>query len=245
MCVFFLEFIHAVLKLSQKYTIHHLFQGKDCGPNLVIFEHIIGAGPYRYNDTLPGASYWIPGRLQWRPSMPTPPDGSTTAHPNLDLMFLHSHRDQTSHSVWLDSSVDKLARVGGVLPPGVNIVSVPAAPLKAGSKWWWRVDVVDSHSGKTLVTGEVWSFMVRSGSPPVPPTPQPPSPSPSPPPSPPPAPTGCKEAEDKLCPNMGGKGNACESCVLKHQRDFEKAQCWSKHDRHAFLKKFCDGSTNE
>ena len=213
-----------------------------------------GAGPYRYNETLPEVgTYWIPGRLQWRPSMPSPPDGSTTASATLDLMFLHSHREQAAHTVWWGSSANKLVRVGGVLPPGVNIASAPNAPLKDGSEWYWRVDVVDPLSNQTWVTGETWTFTVRTEAPPVPPSPQPPSPSPPPPPrpkpspsprpspSPPtPTPSGCKATEDKLCPGLRGKGDACESCVLKNQKSFEHASCWSKHERHSFLKNFCD-----
>lgn len=231
---------------------------------------VLNAGPYSYAETMADIGiYWIPGRLLWKPSMPTPPDQSTTASPILDLMFLQSHMEGVGHIVLLGKSPDTLKQVGGIMPPGVNVKSIASAatlPLPAGSAWCWRVDVIDYDSKEVLVTGDAWTFVVRTSppvpppptppAPPTPPTPPTPPPSPSPPPSPPPPPppppspspspphpppsVTCTAALQKACPNSKGKENACETCVIKNQKILKQARCWAKGARSRFLKAWCD-----
>jgi len=99
--------------------------------------------------------YWIPGRQEWRASVPVPPNQSKTAKPDLDLMFLPAYGCDT-HSVYQGSSPNKLELLG-TLKGGDNIWFQTQA-LSSGSTHYWRVDATSS-SGE-VNPGEVWSFTV-------------------------------------------------------------------------------------
>ena len=124
-----------------------------------------GAGPYSFAETQPDrGTMWIPGRQEWRASMPIPPHGTTTAAPGLDLMFLPAFGRQT-HTVWFGTSPGAL-RLIGTLSNGANIKSVTDtftaakanAGLAPGSAWWWRVDAIDATGN---IIGPLWNFTVR------------------------------------------------------------------------------------
>ena len=87
-----------------------------------------------------------------------------------------------------------------------------------------------------------------SPSPPSPPSPSPPPPSPpSPSPSPPPTPSAaCNSCEEKYCRGLAGRGESCENCVIKHQKEFVQAGCFAKGGhRHVFLEAYCYNSSTE
>jgi len=149
-----------------------------------------GAGPYpraaahaeSTSSTAAGgcASYWIPGRREWRATTPVPPTGSATARPDdLDLMFLGALTGRAGggdaaagaqrHRVHFGAAAAALKPLGNVLEGGCNVqaVSAPGAgaaarsALPANSTWFWRVDAVDAQ-GAVQAVGEVWTFTVRS-----------------------------------------------------------------------------------
>ena len=111
-------------------------------------------------------SYWIPGRRDWRPSMPIPPDGSTDAAADLDLMWLPGNAS-ARHLVWLGPTEATMQRSNLPLNFGCNVERllphkmVQGSPLKANSSWFWRVDEVDAHS-KATVRGAVWRLIIIS-----------------------------------------------------------------------------------
>ena len=202
-----------------------------------------GAGPYEWATTKPDTGVvWIPGRVCWHASMPSPPHESTTADPKLDLIFLHGSAS-TVYAVWFGPSNDAMAKIG--ILNGTNVKSVPPqfggqTGLVPGSQWWWRADALDS-SGQTVAEGHLWKFSVRKQQPPVPSPPLPPSPVPPPPPPSPPAPspTRCTACERLNCPGLAGGKALCEKCVEKHDDLFIQAGCFHHGNRHAFLKNFC------
>ena len=49
----------------------------------------IGIGAYE--AVAAGSHYWIPGRIEWLPSMPVPPDNATGVKIDADLMFLGAY----------------------------------------------------------------------------------------------------------------------------------------------------------
>jgi hypothetical protein len=110
------------------------------------------AGPYLLADD---KKYWIPGRLEWRASVPVPPHGTKTAKPDLDLMFLNANGCK-KHSVYFGSKAGDMSLLS-TLSDGDNVIN-PGA-LKAGSTYYWRVDAVD----KGVIPGKVWSFTVGAG----------------------------------------------------------------------------------
>merc|ERR1712107_195507 len=65
------------------------------------------AGAYTVGEK----QYWIPGRQEWRASVPVPPHQTKTAKPDLDLMFLPAYGCDT-HTVYLGSSPSKLEKLG-------------------------------------------------------------------------------------------------------------------------------------
>merc|ERR1712079_65210 len=110
-----------------------------------------GAGAYSAGDK----QYWIPGRQEWRASVPVPPHNTLTAKPDLDLMFLPAY-GCSEHRVYLGNEPENMALMGS-LKKGDNIWFLSSA-LKAGSVHFWRVDAVTS-SGQ-VIPGEVWKFTV-------------------------------------------------------------------------------------
>ncbi|MBT3201945.1 MAG: hypothetical protein HN350_18750 [Phycisphaerales bacterium] len=97
--------------------------------------------------------YWIPGRQCKQASTPIPCDGSITARPDADLMFLGAYR-AVKHVIYFGASPDNLTRKATL--SGSNIFS-PGA-LKSGGEYYWRVDAV--RPGGKVVTGAVWRFQV-------------------------------------------------------------------------------------
>lgn len=110
------------------------------------------AGAYAVGDK----QYWIPGRQEWRASVPVPPHGSSTAKPDLDLMFLLAYGCET-HSVFLGSNPDQLKQRGTL--QGGNNIWFKSTNFSAGSTHYWRVDAISSSGD--VFPGEVWSFTVQ------------------------------------------------------------------------------------
>merc|ERR1712176_1145667 len=77
----------------------------------------VNAGPYSLAES--ATTYWIPGRQEWRASTPVPPQGSTTAKPDLDLMFLAAYGCD-SHEVFFGESASTLKSLGK-LGKGQNV----------------------------------------------------------------------------------------------------------------------------
>jgi len=110
------------------------------------------AGAY----TVGATQYWIPGRQEWRASVPVPPHGSQTAKPDLDLMFLQAY-GCSSHKIYLGSTATEL-KLQGTLQNDDNIW-ISSSAFSADSTYYWRVDAVCSQG---TVRGEVWSFKVQA-----------------------------------------------------------------------------------
>ena len=177
-----------------------------------------GAGPYASSvsaalyepepdaasaDCGAAGAYWIPGRREWRPSTPVPPDGTTDASPHLDLMFLASSSGP-AHVVSMGRSEAELTAVGPALNPGCN-VQLLNGTLPLNSSWVWRVDARDP-STREIIRGPVWSFTVRQqAASPSPPPPAPPGP-------PAPAHGACDTCKQQHCPGQAGGGE----CVPLH-----------------------------
>lgn len=99
--------------------------------------------------------YWIPGRQEWRASVPVPPHGTVTAKSDLDLMFLPAYACE-QHVVYLGTGRGRLA-LQGRLKSSSNVWLLKSQ-LAAGSVHYWRVDAV-TKTGQ-VVEGEVWNFTV-------------------------------------------------------------------------------------
>lgn len=110
------------------------------------------AGAYAVGEK----QYWIPGRQEWRASVPVPPHQCKSAKPDLDLMFLPAYGCDT-HSIFLGSSPNKLELVD-TLKAGDNIW-FQSEEFKSGSTHYWRVDATTSTGD--VIPGEVWSFTVE------------------------------------------------------------------------------------
>ena len=114
------------------------------------------------HDSSVGGVYWIPGRQQLLASMPIPPDGTTTAKCDADLMWLAGYGAQ-SHYIYFGTNETAIANADSAspelvceLPSPANIVSLPKE-LKADITYYWRVD----SNGKTVSEGHVWQFQCQ------------------------------------------------------------------------------------
>ena len=130
-----------------------------------------GIGPYGKESMSPGSCnhdssvggvYWIPGRQQLLASMPIPPNGTTTAKCNADLMWLAGYAAQ-SHYVYFGTNRSAIASADSASPELVcelvspaNIVSLPNE-LKQDMTYYWRVD----SKGKVESKGHVWQFQCK------------------------------------------------------------------------------------
>ena len=128
-----------------------------------------GIGPYGKesvssgscnHDSSVGGVYWIPGRQQLLASMPIPPNGTTTAKCDADLMWLAGYGAQ-SHYVYFGTNKTAIADADSASPTMVcelkapaNIVSL-SGELKPGVTYYWRVD--SSKENK----GQVWQFQCK------------------------------------------------------------------------------------
>ena len=109
------------------------------------------------------SQYWIPGRQQLLASMPIPPNGTTTAKCDVDLMWLAGYSAQ-AHSVYFGTNKTAVVIVAttSLSPEFITELRVPGniieppLKLKAGMMYYWRVDVHDVST--TVMTGHVWQF---------------------------------------------------------------------------------------
>ena len=126
---------------------------------------IVGEGPdigaYEY-----GAShYWIPGFQFPHASTPVPPNGTTTAKSDCDLMWLGGYKAET-HDLYFAKSANEVAAAkrdgtafcktfrgeANVFNPG---------KLEPGKTYFWRVDA--NRDGRTI-KGKIWKFTVKKQS---------------------------------------------------------------------------------
>ena len=105
-------------------------------------------GAYEYGDI----NYWIPGRKEDKASMPVPPNGTLSAHPNCDLMWLGAYNG-SSHKVYLGTKPDNMELVA---EQETNIYFTEG--LDANTIYFWRVDEI--VNGKTS-SGDVWYFVTN------------------------------------------------------------------------------------
>ena len=123
-------------------------------------------GPYGQESMEHGVYYWIPGRQQVVASMPIPPNGTTTAKCDADLMWLAGYGAE-SHDVYFgtdkagiatanSTSHDNLKYYGQLKAPK-NVVEVGVSKMNEGSTYYWRVDARGATNGEVSV-GPVWQF---------------------------------------------------------------------------------------
>jgi hypothetical protein len=106
--------------------------------------------------------YWIPGFKFAHASTPVPPTGSTTAKPDLSLMWLGGYMAM-EHDLYIGHSEDAVAdatreskQYRGTFIGNKNICSFKN-DLPVGKPVYWRVDAV--RDGE-VTKGEVWTFTV-------------------------------------------------------------------------------------
>ncbi|MHC4580255.1 MAG: hypothetical protein ACYS14_02290 [Planctomycetota bacterium] len=123
---------------------------------------IVGEGPdigaYEYG----ASAYWIPGFKFPHASTPVPPDGTTTAKSDCDLMWLGGYRAET-HDLYFGTSAEEVtaaARDAAVFQRtfhGAANVFDPGR-LEPGKTYFWRVDATrDSQT----IRGKIWKFTVE------------------------------------------------------------------------------------
>ena len=119
-----------------------------------------GIGPYGKECMEKGGVYWIPGRQELSASMPIPPDGTTTAKCDADLMWLGGYGANT-HNVYFGTnktSVMKASPSSSVFLVKLTVPSNIADPgnLKPSVVYYWRVDAL-MGSGEVRI-GHIWQF---------------------------------------------------------------------------------------
>uniref|UniRef100_A0A6U5G6M8 Right handed beta helix domain-containing protein n=1 Tax=Corethron hystrix TaxID=216773 RepID=A0A6U5G6M8_9STRA len=134
---------------------------------------INGTGAYGYEESL--REYFIPGRREWLPSSPIPPEGTQGAKLDTDLMFLprlsrHSlgkggrDGDGKVHVVYAACSPERLGTLGPeatrIELSGQNNVAAVAEQLaRPGRTVHWRVDTEEgTRDGAEALTGKAWSY---------------------------------------------------------------------------------------
>ena len=125
-----------------------------------------GIGPYGQESMGHGGYYWIPGRQQLVASMPVPPNGTTTAKCDADLMWLAGYGAE-SHDVYFGADKEAVASANstshdnvkyfGPLKAPSNIVEAGVSKMEAGSMYYWRVDARVATSNNVNV-GPMWQF---------------------------------------------------------------------------------------
>ncbi|MBL7214222.1 MAG: DNRLRE domain-containing protein [Phycisphaerae bacterium] len=109
-------------------------------------------GAYEYGDT----HYWIPGYQSEKASTPIPPNGTITANPSCDLMWLAGN-ETVSHDIYFGTESGNLPFQGNQ-PLLDNIFDPNAGDLTDGQTYYWRIDTVTSGG---TITGDEWSFTVK------------------------------------------------------------------------------------
>jgi hypothetical protein len=127
-------------------------------------------GAYEYGDE----NYWIPGCKFEEASTPIPPNGSTTAQADADLMWLEGYKAQ-SHDVYFgtskqtvetaakpanakgSSSAKNSGRGSAYKGQLKNNIFSPGK-LEPGKKYFWRIDAL--RDGQ-IIKGDVWEFAVK------------------------------------------------------------------------------------
>ena len=130
-----------------------------------------GNGPYGRESMSSDSMYWIPGCQQVLASMPIPPNGTTTANCDADLMWLAGCDAQT-HSVNFGTNKTAVVAVNSLSPEYVCELQVPAnivkpqLELKPGTIYYWQIDVRSSaynlEDVNAVITGDVWQFECMS-----------------------------------------------------------------------------------
>ena len=125
-------------------------------------------GPYGKESMSPGGVYWIPGRKQLLASMPIPPNGTTTAKCDADLMWLTGYSAQ-SHFVYFGTNKTAISTADSSSSEFVSELKAPAniveppVKLKTATTYYWRIDVHSNHGDNREVIdsvkiGHVWNF---------------------------------------------------------------------------------------
>jgi len=105
-------------------------------------------GAYEYGSK----NYWIAGFQDVKATTPIPPDGTTTAKTDADLMWLPA-RNSELYRVYLGTSAEELK----LLTEQDNNIAAPGI-LDPAETYFWRVDC---KTDKGWSTGDVWKFQAR------------------------------------------------------------------------------------
>ncbi|UCG59474.1 MAG: hypothetical protein JSU70_08165 [Phycisphaerales bacterium] len=116
-------------------------------------------GAYEYGSS----HYWIPGFKFRHASTPVPPDGTTTAKNDCDLMWLGGYKADT-HDLYLGMSAEEVASATKDGPAFRKTFRGPAnifdpGELEHGKTYFWRVDAISV--GK-IIKGSTWKFTVAT-----------------------------------------------------------------------------------
>ena len=126
---------------------------------------IKGIGPYGKESMEHGGVYWIPGHQQTLASIPIPPNGTTTAKCDADLMWLAGY-GATAHDVYFGTNQTAVARANHSSPEFLGQFKAPSNVVEPGklqpeTLYYWRVDSVQANM-KSLSTGCVWQFKCQA-----------------------------------------------------------------------------------
>lgn len=121
-------------------------------------------GPYGNESSKSGGIYWIPGRQQLTPSMPIPPNGTTTAKCDADLMWLLAYGAQSQYLFFSTNETAVSAGDRHVLMAilsgqyaASNIVT-PTFQISPKTTYYW---MVVSVNGEDAYMGDVWQFQCK------------------------------------------------------------------------------------
>lgn len=119
-----------------------------------------GVGPYGAECQGPQGMYWIPGRQELAATNPIPPNGTSTAKCDADLMWLAGYSAQV-HNIYMGTDERGVATAGPSSPEARGQLKVPGnifspGKLKQGQTYFWRVDAVSESL--EVWEGRVWQF---------------------------------------------------------------------------------------
>ena len=124
-----------------------------------ITDGFIGAapdiGPYEYGDDY----YWIPGHKTEYAKSPIPINGSKSAKPNTDLIWLEG-LEMNTNNIYLGTDPANLE----FQTTQISNIFVPQQSLIPGQIYYWRVDTVKDNG---VVPGEIWNFTVGASASPT------------------------------------------------------------------------------